>query len=740
MGSDRTIRPNTTDTDPVTLVELLRRRAAEGPDSPLFGFLPDGEEGTEILLTRGGLDLRARALAARLQGLGLAGERALLLYPPGLEFIVAFFGCLYARVVAVPAHLPRPNRPMPRLRSIVEDARPAVVLTCVSQRKDAARWSAGVPGLEGVMMLYTDESPAEGIEDSALAGRWIDPGATGGTLAFLQYTSGSTATPRGVMLTQDQLMRNGDWIARRLGHTADSRGVIWLPPYHDMGLIGGILQPLQAGFPCYLMSPVTFFSSPFAWLRAVSRFRGTTSGGPNFAYELCVRRITAEQRALLDLSSWRVAFTGAEPVRSETLERFAECFAPCGFRPDAFLPCYGLAESTLMVSGGRPEADTPAPPRTLRVGEAALESHRVAVVDDRDDGRSLSLVGCGAGLDDHRIEVVEAGTSTRCGPGRVGEIWVAGPCIARGYWGRDEESRRVFGARLADTGEGPFLRTGDLGFVRDGEVFVTGRLKDLIILRGRNLYPHDLERTAERCHPDLQPGSSAAFSIEDEEGGGERLAIAAETIPHRRPDLAEVAEAVRRGMAEAHEAELSSFVLLQPGGLPKTSSGKIQRRACREAFLAGTLRALGSWHATGRVRPEGPVLSRSAVLALPARERRQRLEDHFRDEFARVLHLDPTAVDPRRPVDSFGLDSLATVQLRNALEAGLGVAPPVSEFLRGASIAELTSRVLEDLSAPPPAADGEDVTRLLRRLEQLSDDEVAAMLHRPEMTAGSLLS
>jgi acyl-CoA synthetase (AMP-forming)/AMP-acid ligase II len=278
-----------------------------------------------------------------------------------------------------------------------------------------------------------------------------------------------------------------------------------------MGLIGGILQPLYVGFPCYLMSPVSVFSSPFSWLQTVSRYRASASGGPNFAYDLCVRKVTPAQRAMLDLSCWHVAFCGAEPVRAETLERFTEAFAPCGFRREAFYPCYGLAEATLIAAGGHKNA----PPRTLRVRKTVLESNQVLPAGPEEPGTQV-LVGCGHSLADQRILIVDPEKRTPCGPGAIGEVWIAGPSVARGYWDQPEESQQTFAAHLADTGDGPFLRTGDLGFLNEGELFITGRLKDLIILRGRNLYPQDLERTAERCHPDLNPGCGAAFSVDSD--------------------------------------------------------------------------------------------------------------------------------------------------------------------------------------------------------------------------------
>jgi acyl-CoA synthetase (AMP-forming)/AMP-acid ligase II/acyl carrier protein len=701
-----------------SVVALLRQRACEDPGRAAYTFLADGdaEKGT---VTYAELDRQARAVAATLQSLRLTGERALLLYPPGLDYIAAFLGCLYAGVVAVPAYPSRRNRSVERLQAIIADARASAILTTPAVAWAIERLTAQVPSLRALRWLLSDEFSPEAAES------WREPPLSGESLALLQYTSGSTAAPKGVMLTHGNLLHNCYWIQRRFESTPDSRGMVWLPPYHDMGLIGGIIQPLYVRMPCYLMSPVSVFSSPFSWLRAVSRYRATISGGPNFAYDLCVRRINPEQRAALDLNCWQVAFTGAEPVRAETLARFAEAFAPCGFRREAFYPCYGLAEATLMVSGGKKGA----PPRTLSVGKAALEANQVLTPHPGEAG-GLTVVGCGHTLGDQRLATAHPEKLSRCPPGEVGEIWVAGPSVAKGYWGRPEESRETFEARLADTGDGPYLRTGDLGFVHDGEVFITGRLKDLIILCGRNLYPQDLERTAERSHPDLQPGCGAAFSVD--EGGQERLVIAYEWIPRRQPDVGTVAEAGRRCVAEEHEAELYAFVLLKPGGIPKTSSGKVQRRACRSAFLKGTLEAFGEWRAAGRPA-SGPT--QAAVLALPAHERQALLEGHLRGQLARVLHLEPSAVDLDQPLNTLGLDSLTTVELKNVVEESLGVTLPVSTFFQGASTAQLASQVLHELSAPAASRGPQDVGKLLHEIQQLSANQVKVRPHTDKVTA-----
>ncbi len=684
-----------------------------------FVFLADGET-EKATITNAELDRQASVWAALLQARGLAGERVLLLFPPGLDYIAAFFGCLYAGAVAVPAYPPRRGRSLDRLRAIANDARAAAVLAAPTMRALTEPQQDSWP--EPLWLTSSDLDPAAD---------WCEPALGPTNLAMLQYTSGSTSAPKGVMLTHGNLLHNCEWVRRLFGHTPESRGIIWLPPYHDMGLIGGILQPLYTGFVCHLLSPVLMFASPFAWLQAISRFGGTTSGGPNFAYDLCVRKVTPEQRATLDLSAWQVAFTGAEPVRAETLERFATTFGPCGFRREAFYPCYGLAEATLIAAGGRRNAA----PRTLGVCKAMLETGQVKVAADGECPRDV-LVSCGSSLDDQSLIVVDPERQSPCPPGRVGEVWLSGPSVAQAYWERPDESRQTFGATLADTGEGPFLRTGDLGFLHDGALFVTGRRKDLIILRGRNLYPHDLELSAERSHRDLQRGSCAAFAVVEE--GLERLVIACEAIPRRQPQLAEVAEAVCRAISEEHEADLHAFVLLRPGGLPKTSSGKIQRGECRRLYQGAMLDALGQWHAQARSACNG--LTRSTLLALPPDERAARVIGYVRGAVARMLGEDTSRVDPDRPLNTFGLSSLATLELKNAVEENLGVTLPLTHLLQGASLSQLAAEIDRELSTPEAPSERLDLTTLLGQLQRLSDDEVKTLLASDDASVRSILT
>ncbi|MBW4450085.1 MAG: fatty acyl-AMP ligase [Spirirestis rafaelensis WJT71-NPBG6] len=583
-----------------SLIDLLSYRALNQPNQIAYTFLVDGET-EEVSLTYRELEEQARAIATILQSSTATGERALLLYPQGLEFITAFFGCLYAGVVAVPAYPPRQNHSLLRLEAIVEDAQASVVLTTASVLSNASQQISQSPELAVLRWVATDEISIN------LTQVWQKPFVSGDTLAFLQYTSGSTGKPKGVIVSHENVLYNQKMIQHAMQHSEKTIFVGWLPLFHDMGLIGNMLQPLYLGIPCILMSPVAFLQRPVRWLQAISRYKATTSGGPNFAYDLCARKITPEQRAELDLSSWDVAFNGAEPVRAETMERFAAAFESCGFRTSAFYTCYGMAETTLIVSGGLKTAL----PVLTTVKADALEQNQVLEPACEENEAVQTLVGCGQTLLEQKIIIAHPETLKRCQPDEVGEIWVSGANVAQGYWQRPIETQNTFQAYLADThvsvseagrdgaqagrSPGPFLRTGDLGFMKNGELFVTGRLKDLIIIGGRNHYPQDIELTVEKSHPALRLGCSAAFAIEV--NGQEQLVIAQEVERQyiRKLNVDEVIGNIRQAVSEQHELQVYAVVLLKTGNIPKTSSGKIQRHACRKGFLTGTLESVGQW-------------------------------------------------------------------------------------------------------------------------------------------------
>jgi natural product biosynthesis luciferase-like monooxygenase protein len=662
---------------PATLVELLRWRAQHEPHRVAYTFLTDGET-QAVQLTYGELERQACAIAVSIKEMGASGERILLLYPPGLHYVAAFFGCLYAGAVAVPAYPPRLNRSLMRLRSIVADAQVAVALTVSQVLSKMRPLLSQDPDLKSLKWMTTDQLAENECEV------WQEPPLDSETLALLQYTSGSTGQPKGVMLSHGNLLHNSAMLCRAFEYSSESVCVSWLPIYHDMGLIGGVLQPLYGGFPCVLMAPMSFLQRPLRWLQAVSRYGATISGGPNFAYDLCVRKTSLEQRATLDLSNWNVAFNGSEPIRAETLERFTQAFEPCGFRRESFFTCYGLAEATLFVSG----SEKSAAPGLANIQTRAFENNRV-VLEPAGSKGSLTIVGSGRTLPEEKIVIAHPEKLTACAPEQVGEIWLAGPSIAQGYWNRPDETTTTFGAHLTDTGEGPFLRTGDLGFILDGELFVAGRIKDLIIIRGVNHYPQDIELTVEHSHPALRPGGSAAFAVEI--GGQERLVICQEVAPHVERDL--LIERIRQTVNEEHEVQVHTVLLLKPGTLPKTSSGKIQRHACRAEFLGGTLSSVAKWEAS-----EGSQTPEVTPLPLAQPESADAVASWLSAQLSRRLGIDASLIDASQSITRYGLDSLEATELVHSIETNLGISLPAVSFLQSPSIAELAAQISQQLA------------------------------------------
>jgi acyl-CoA synthetase (AMP-forming)/AMP-acid ligase II/acyl carrier protein len=772
------------------MVELLASQAAEQPDGVAYMFLDDRDGETQI--TFGELDRRARLIAARLQLELKQGDRALLVYPAGLEFISAYFGCMYAGVVAVPATYPKPKRPMPRLQRIAVDCDAHVALSTAQTLTtlDPELLSADAATNQWVA---TDE-----LTDD-LADLWRRPTIEKNDLAFLQYTSGSTSDPKGVMVSHANLLANLERIRQSFGigeleeDAASSTGVSWLPAYHDMGLIGGILTAMYMGGRTVLMSPTAFLQRPMRWLQAISEYNGIISGAPNFAYEYCVRRISAEERATLDLSRWRLAFCGAEPIRSETLVHFAKTFSDVGFKFKSFLPCYGLAESTLLVAG----ADYREEPTILPVNRAALAKHKVALACGEPDAMIQQLVGCGAPVNDHTVVIVDPEHGTEVEDGEVGEILVQGPSVTQGYWNRPEETELEFAAVVPGR-EGKFLRTGDLGFFREGELFITGRVKDVIIIRGSNHYPQDIEQSAEEAHPAVMPG--AAFALSGD--GGERLVVVHQLDRQfRGSDHQEIIQAIRRCIVEQHELDPYAIVLIRQTSLPITSSGKVQRNLCREQYVAGELKVVHAWTnpvmaqqakpqaANGRVdvqlHDEGVSVRQSPETGPAQRAETQRdfrstasrlaQAGEGRSRFQRVgsgaietdraaeqieewllqwlvarLGMDASTVARDRPFAEFGVDSLTAVELSQELEDEFGVPLPAvvawnypTPAALARYLAEQTTGAGEASTPPPevtqsngvplpPAPNEAELAALLAEIENLSDDEAAKLLAEDE--------
>jgi acyl-CoA synthetase (AMP-forming)/AMP-acid ligase II len=558
---------------PATIVDILRRRALEHPDRRAFTFLEQGEAET-TRLTFAELDAAARGIARELRAHAAAGDRALLLYPPGLDFVAAFMGCLYAGVIAVPVHVPRSDRRDARIEGAARDCTPVVALSV----NEALPRLKTDPTVSKLPIVATDElRPSKEKTDD------FTPSPE--SLAFLQYTSGSTSRPRGVMVTHTNLSTNLSMIETALGHSESTVMISWLPVFHDMGLVGNTLSPIFSGYHSVHMPPGPFLQRPMRWLRAVTAYRATCIGAPNFAYEICVRRAHTEDLASIDLSTIETAYSGAEPVRTETLERFSAIFERCGFRSTAFLPCYGLAEATVFVTGGIKWTAR----SNVYVREDAMERHRI-VPGTRGDPDTRALVSCGGPVDPGRVVIVDPESHRLCALGAVGEIWASGPHVAQGYWGDEDRSRETFGARVADTGEGPFLRTGDLGFMSYGDLFITGRRKDLIIIRGRNIYPQDVELLVQSSDARLRPDRGAAFAVTSH--GQEHLAIVQEVEREeltKDVDWPHVAELIRETVFRELQIIPYAVILVRPQAIPTTTSGKIQRFACRAAFLEGSL-------------------------------------------------------------------------------------------------------------------------------------------------------
>jgi acyl-CoA synthetase (AMP-forming)/AMP-acid ligase II len=550
------------------LVELACSRANEKPDQTAYVFLQDGENESGRL-TFAELDRRARTIAARLQSMGMTGERALLLYPPGLDYIVGFFGCLYAGVIAVPAYPPS-RRQLQRLQSVIVNAEPSVIMTIAELAEKFRDEFIGCAVVCTVSADGAHSAPYYWLVTDTLASdetrQWLLPALTPESLAFLQYTSGSTGDPKGVMVSHGNLMANQAAIKQSSGHTEHTTVVGWLPLYHDMGLIGNLLQPLYLGATAILMPPMTFLEKPIRWLKAISSYQANTSGGPNFAYDLCLQKVTAEQMQDLDLSAWTLAFNGSEPVRAATMERFAAKFADCGFRRSSFFPCYGLAEATLFVAGERLPT--------------------VGCVVRTEKNQEIHSVSCGSAPAYHEIRIADSETGKPCQEGRIGEIRVSGPSIAKGYWNRPEQSEQTFRARMADKrgmnqriidtqsldGERNsqiFLRTGDLGYLDNGRLYITGRIKDLIIIRGRNFYPQDIEQALTEEIPALIPDGCVAFSITHEDE--EQLIVVAEITraAMRSGEYGVIIAAMRKVLAEVCEVAPAELVLIRFGTVPQ---------------------------------------------------------------------------------------------------------------------------------------------------------------------------
>ena len=662
-----------------SIVEILRRRTIQETERIAYRFLSDREPGVSAL-TYGQLGIRAMAVGSWLMEKGLTAEPVALILPPGLDYVVAFFGVLCAGAIAVPLNPPGSRNFTTRTESALGDVKCRLALTTSRLLPKIARMVQQNPCLSSI-----EFATIESIPDTC-ASEWHDPGITSEAPAIIQYTSGSTSDPKGVLLRNRNLLHNVEMMTRVSELDRFSVGVSWLPHYHDMGLVAGTLMPAYAGFPVTLLSPVTFLAQPIRWLEAISTDCATVSGGPNFAYEHCIRNIRQHDITNIDLSTWRVAYCGGEPVRPYTLDRFLAKFGRCGFREQTFFPCYGLAEATLMVSGGPVDA----PPASEWISGDFRYGSLVRTPPHTHE--STRILASGALIADNEVVIVDPEAATRCEDSQIGEIWIAGGSVGDQYWHRPEETKETFGARLADTGAGPFLRTGDLGFIQDGMLFVAGRCKDLIIIRGANYYPQDIEETVEKSHQALRAGCGAAFSIDS--SGDEKLVIVYEIdrrVAESQHDS--IIRAIVQSVADRHGLQVYAIALIKQGTVFKTTSGKVQRRQNRSAFMSSTLTVVREW----RIQPSdvdpasGTTMVENLAGSKPADE--MQVEALLISEMAKMLGIDPTQIDPMQSIYALGLDSLMVANLRNRLMSTLNIEIELAELMKHSTIKDTVSYV-----------------------------------------------
>lgn len=667
-----------------TLVDALQRRAAIDPDRVLYTYLEDGET-LERAMTAAVLDAEARAIGRTLAKLAGPGTRVILLFEDGLDTIKGLFGCLSAGLVAVSGIHPAAPRSTDRLLGILRDSRATVVL---GQTRVLAEFQRG---LDEVLDDFDLRWVAIDTIKPLPADRWAGTPAGNDGLALIQYTSGSTRDPRGVMLTHRNLLHNLQGQIDAFGYEFGDTGVSWLPFSHDMGMIGCVLMAVFGGGRCVLLSPSHFVEDPSRWLRAISRHRATISGGPNFAYDLCARRADTMDLATLDLSCWKVAVSGAEPVRADVLRRFADAFGATGFKAEALRPSYGLAEATLLVTCG----DRLTPLNTRRLDKAALQANRVVPLEPFAEeiapNGGVELVGCGRPLPDQSLAIVDPLALSRVAPGAIGEIWVAGPSVSAGYWERPDDYLAYFAGDLGD-GLGPYLRTGDLGFALDGDLFITGRLRDLLVVRGKNYYPQDLEHTAEASHPAIRPGCSACF-LQDE---ASELVIVSELLRAMPTKVADIAAAIRAAVTRDHGLNPARIVLVGWGTVMKTPSGKVQRQQTRAAYADGQLAIMHE----SIVAAEPPRVSNTSGAA-PANA--SGIDEWLPDKML-WLGVDLTAFDPATRLTELGFDSLKIVELKADLERSLGIVITVADLYNHENIQDLIGYLRSEARRREPSA------------------------------------
>ncbi len=653
-----------------TYIEIIRKRADLEPEKVVYRFLEDGLTESETF-TFGMLDRRSKALGAALQQHAAKGDRVLLLFPAGLKYVAAIFSCFYSGMIAVPAYPPRRNRNLGRVLSIVEDAGAKTALVTRQVYDDISRNFNDHSILNNMnWVIYEDV-------DDEQASAWKETEVLPGDVALLQYTSGSTGNPKGVMLTQLNLLYNSEYIRLTFEFTKETTiGMNWLPIFHDMGLIGGILQAGFLGAENIGMPPVQFIKTPGRWLQCITRYKATVGGGPNFGYDYCVEKVSEEEKKSLDLSSMKTFYCGAEPVRKKTMDSFVEYFSECGVKATQMYPVYGLAEATLIVTGGYQNQ----PPVYLHVNKQKLAKNEVEPVQHGEKNAVL-LTGVGKTWLETEVVIVNPETFERAGNNEVGEIWVSGPTVAKGYWNKPEETERTFGAYIKSSGEGPFLRTGDLGFFHDNELYIAGRLKDLIIIRGVNHYPSDIEFTVSNSHQDLRKNACAAFSVQKQ--GEEKLIIVQELERNalRKESYEDVFDSVRKTLSEEHELEAEEIVLIRTGTIPLTSSGKIQRRQTRYDYLSDNLNVVAR-----HVKKPEPQLKQTGSGKASVVPTEENIKDWLIEWIVKNQHFSREQISLDKEITAYGIDSLSAVTLEQEISDYFGFEWHVSSFMMNPTI------------------------------------------------------
>ncbi|MDF1882138.1 amino acid adenylation domain-containing protein [Sulfurimonas sp. MAG313] len=690
--------------DFTNLIDVLRHHCNIKKDELLYRYIED-ELKEPLCLSFAQVNEEAKAIAHNLLKTCTKGDRALMLYPSGLEFITAFLGCLYAGLVAVPAYPPRKNQKLSRLKSIVSDADAAIIMTVKRSALISKPLFENDESLASLPWFVTDDFDMNFCED-------IDTDIQDDDIAFLQYTSGSTGEPKGVMITHKNIMSNMESIYQSFSSSTNRVGVSWLPHFHDMGLIGGVLQPLYGGFEVTLMAPAYFLQKPIRWLEAISKYKGTTSGGPNFAFDLCVDTIKDEQLIGLDLSSWKLAFNGAEPVQASTLKRFSEKFKNCGFEHSSHYPCYGMAETTLIIAGGESKKEA----HHLRINKKQLQVGKV--VKDENKEYSQEMVSSGFSWLDHELILVNPSTQCKVNDGEVAEVWVKGRSVAKGYWKNPLKTEETFKA-YTDDKKGPYLRTGDLGFYHDNELYICGREKDLLIIRGRNFYPQDIEELSFNVHEALMGGSCAAFSVSiDNE---EKLVIAQEIKRTylRKADMQELFRLIKQKVALELEVQVYDIVLLKPGQLLKTSSGKIQRQANKKAYETQTLKSIIklSEEKSQKEDEHALVFSEDSYKNLLMRDKHAYLSQSLKTAAAKITKGRIDSINTRVSLLENGLDSLAMTRFLSHLQDYYLLDLSLDTLFRLESMQELIELVIDKLD--------NDKAHSFKKIQAISQEEAS---------------